>query len=395
MVSYFSARISNGQLWQNLSLAQVAVEEVEPTVGGVLAVFCVLGAFSGSLFVIATWRGRWSRGEPVIPAAQRPGISVPASIVVFGLLIAVFMAWMAISAGFVAESPNVVVADSSPQAESDATDAVNSESEAEPTEALPKPSTPSFESFEAALIKTAILDVFLILVLGIPIWWLHRQRMTAADDVKPQEQPGAVDTLLADRDFLQSGQCDESDRHAIGTNDPFRPPREPDKRQSALRSMTEPWEFGREFRYAAEAVLAAWLPTAALRLIMVMISQDESQHPFLEMISNGVGIRVLLWIAGTAVFLAPLMEELLYRVVILGGLLFRGDVQTPWSSALAIGASSVLFAFAHGFPDSMALLPLAIIIGWTYHQRRSYLTVVLIHFLFNAFNIVIAGLGMV
>ncbi len=66
---------------------------------------------------------------------------------------------------------------------------------------------------------------------------------------------------------------------------------------------------------------------------------------------------------------------------------------TDSSTAFAIGISSVLFAFAHGFPDSVALLPLAAAIGWTYHRRRSYRTVVLIHVLFNGFNLLIAGLG--
>ena len=106
-----------------------------------------------------------------------------------------------------------------------------------------------------------------------------------------------------------------------------------------------------------------------------------------------VGNDVLLLIAFTAVVLAPIMEELLYRVVILGGLL-NHPRPTPRSTMLAIGVTSVLFAFAHGFPDSVALLPLAVAIGWTYHQRRSYRTVVLVHVLFNGFNILLAGLGL-
>jgi membrane protease YdiL (CAAX protease family) len=56
--------------------------------------------------------------------------------------------------------------------------------------------------------------------------------------------------------------------------------------------------------------------------------------------------------------------------------------------------SSVLFAFAHGFPDSLALLPLAFALGYTYLRRRSYITVMMVHFLFNAFNMVLAFASM-
>ena len=49
-----------------------------------------------------------------------------------------------------------------------------------------------------------------------------------------------------------------------------------------------------------------------------------------------------------------------------------------------------LFAFAHGFPDALALLPLAAALGYAYLRRRSYVTVVLVHFFFNSFNMAIA-----
>jgi membrane protease YdiL (CAAX protease family) len=56
--------------------------------------------------------------------------------------------------------------------------------------------------------------------------------------------------------------------------------------------------------------------------------------------------------------------------------------------------STLLFSFAHGFPDSIALLPLAAILGYTYLQRRSYRTVVLVHLIFNGFNMTLAALEM-
>ena len=40
------------------------------------------------------------------------------------------------------------------------------------------------------------------------------------------------------------------------------------------------------------------------------------------------------------------------------------------------------------------LLPLAFVIGYTYMRRRSYRTVVLVHFLFNSFTMAVAGIAM-
>jgi membrane protease YdiL (CAAX protease family) len=90
----------------------------------------------------------------------------------------------------------------------------------------------------------------------------------------------------------------------------------------------------------------------------------------------------------TAVLFAPLVEELQFRVVVLGGIAQMGRPM------LALGVSSVLFAFAHGFPDSLALLPLAFALGYAYLRRRSYITVMLVHFLFNGFNMALALLAL-
>jgi membrane protease YdiL (CAAX protease family) len=86
---------------------------------------------------------------------------------------------------------------------------------------------------------------------------------------------------------------------------------------------------------------------------------------------------------------APLVEELLYRVTILGGMMQQGWLVPGWI------VSSLLFGFAHGFPDSIALLPLAFAIGYVYLRRRSYRTVMLVHLLFNGFNMVIAAASMI
>jgi len=151
----------------------------------------------------------------------------------------------------------------------------------------------------------------------------------------------------------------------------------------------EPFSLTRELRFATEVFLAAYLPTTALRLLIVLISMGISgempqSHPFLEMLDQGIGIPMIAMILVMAVFVAPVVEELQFRVVALGGI-----AQLGWPKA-ALVISSILFAFAHGFPDSIALIPLAFALGYTYLRRRSYVTVMLVHFLFNAFNMLLA-----
>ena len=158
---------------------------------------------------------------------------------------------------------------------------------------------------------------------------------------------------------------------------------------AAPQIADEPFSLARELRFAAEVFLAAYLPTTALRLLIVLISmsivgEPPASHPFLEMLEAGVSVPMILMILVMAVFVAPIVEELQFRVVILGGIAQLGKPM------LALIASSILFSFAHGFPDSIALIPLALALGYTYLRRRSYVTVMLVHFLFNGFNMILA-----
>jgi membrane protease YdiL (CAAX protease family) len=143
-----------------------------------------------------------------------------------------------------------------------------------------------------------------------------------------------------------------------------------------------------ELGYALEVFLAVYLPTVLLRLIVVSLSEmvtgdDPGQHPLLEMLKAGVDVRVMTLIVLTAVTLAPVVEELQYRVVLLGGF---AQIGRP---VLAMILSSTLFGLAHGPIDGIALLPLAFVLGYAYQQRRSYFLVVMVHFLFNAFNMLL------
>lgn len=155
---------------------------------------------------------------------------------------------------------------------------------------------------------------------------------------------------------------------------------------------TPPFSLLTEFHFAAEIFLAAYLPTMLLRMLLALYIQsvtgeEAPSNPLLEMITGGAGGTLLLMIIFAGIVVAPVVEELQFRIVLLGGLIQAGFQRT------AVIVSAVSFALLHGFPDGLALLPLAFALGYAYLRRQSYLTVILIHFLFNAINLGIAMLA--
>jgi hypothetical protein len=288
------------------------------------------------------------------------------------------------------------------------------------------------EDMQSALIQTVFMDVFLFLIFGVVVFVsrLHgRARLSESAALLPLPQTQAYQTVMyspanfwpdlddasaapmpgyplpVERAVTPSG-ASSVPSHSEASESPWAAPQAESNISSSAEMIStgeipgetsgevdEPFSFLTELRYAAEVFLAAYVPTAMLRVLVVALTagltgEVPDQHPFLEMMESDVGIAVLGLIALTAVVLAPIVEELQFRVVILGGIAQLGR---PW---LALVVSSVLFAFAHGFPDSLALLPLAFALGYAYLRRRSYITVMLVHFLFNAFNMVLAFLSM-
>lgn len=288
------------------------------------------------------------------------------------------------------------------------------------------------EDMQSALIQTVFMDVFLFLIFGVVVFVsrLHgRARLSESAALLPSPQTQAYQTVMyspanfwpdlddasaapmpgyplpVERAVTPSG-ASSVPSHSEASESPWAAPQAESNISSSAEMIStgeipgetsgevdEPFSFLTELRYAAEVFLAAYVPTAMLRVLVVALTagltgEVPDQHPFLEMMESDVGMAVLGLIALTAVVLAPIVEELQFRVVILGGIAQLGR---PW---LALVVSSVLFAFAHGFPDSLALLPLAFALGYAYLRRRSYITVMLVHFLFNAFNMVLAFLSM-
>ena len=110
------------------------------------------------------------------------------------------------------------------------------------------------------------------------------------------------------------------------------------------------------------------------------------KHVFFKILDTNSDGSILFWIALSVVVLAPLAEELTYRV------LLQGWCQSHFSPWMAIPFSAVIFSLVHQSPDCFPLFPLSLILGYVYYRRRSYLAVVVIHSLFNATNLAFAVL---
>ena len=441
-----------------LMLAQADPDDVEVTAGAVISGAMVLLAMAASLSMLVVWWMRFQQFGYWIPAAQRGVLRVSPLLlsIVFGVavLIALLAAVMsfspspdivgnvAVPAGGVAV-PATDITDDMAKATDGTTDNQTNGSQARGSVATDTPAVSDESDISAAdtpentepdnvpddqpeisperlmsnMVQMLLFDIVLVAVMGAFVFAAsHAGRVWLPDMTSASLMAGAsaasgdhvasaagrspFSTMAADLwpDLdadVESGAIVNDSTHSSANAIPQESPDVPEGHQavSGDQPEVERFSFATELRYAVEVFLAAFLPTIALRLIIIGIlvaitgKQPES-HPFLEMMDDGVGIPILLMIALMAIFVAPVAEELMYRVIILGGM-----AQVGWPKVGLI-VSSVIFCLAHGFPDSLALLPLAFALGYTYLRRRSYITVMLVHFLFNSFNMLIAGVGM-
>ena len=155
----------------------------------------------------------------------------------------------------------------------------------------------------------------------------------------------------------------------------------------ALRRDGEPWGDAGKPGFSPLPLALALPPITAgitislseidniLRAILpgFLFAQLDFAPDLDELVTNGWQGPVL------AVLIAPLTEELIFRGLILRGLLAR------WSPALAIAGSAVLFAATHLNPaQAPVALLLGAILGWVYVRTRSLGLCVLGHAFNNA-----------
>ena len=147
-------------------------------------------------------------------------------------------------------------------------------------------------------------------------------------------------------------------------------------------------DFGIHFdqlrQQVADGVIGFFASVVPVMLVLLATSglrKKETQHSFLKLLESDPGWETILWIGLAAVVVAPAIEELLFRVIL------QGTLTQRMKPTAAIGIVAVIFSCVHDWPDLLPLFPLAIILGYVYHQRHSYLAVVVLHALFNAMNL--------
>ena len=159
-----------------------------------------------------------------------------------------------------------------------------------------------------------------------------------------------------------------------------------------LSSQRPAVEFGLNLKSLRDQVrdgfngfFLAVLPMAVTIVLTASLSlrTEETQNPLLRLLTEtGNPIDVVL-VGLLAVVVAPLSEEMMFRVIL------QGWLTTVVRPGLAILIVVALFAAIHGLADGLALLPLATVLGYLFYRRHSYVSVVVIHFLFNATMLVL------
>lgn len=110
-------------------------------------------------------------------------------------------------------------------------------------------------------------------------------------------------------------------------------------------------------------------------LINFLIQKDQSQSSYTELFSI---------LAFGAVFIGPLVEELIFRGIILTVL------KVKYGNKLALIVSSVLFSVVHVNPNQMAVsLVIGLILGYIFILTNSLAFVILLHSMSNLTSILI------
>lgn len=147
-------------------------------------------------------------------------------------------------------------------------------------------------------------------------------------------------------------------------------------------------KLGRQFATGVFGYALAFAPVAIVYWLTASLRNDQSQHQLLKLIQSQPTFDTLLWVVLAAVVCAPLVEELLYRVILQSAL---RRLLPRW---VAISLTALVFATVHRWPDAVPLLPLALVLGAVYDSTRSYWSVVVLHVLFNATNILLLWLSL-
>lgn len=381
-----------GNVFQVMLAVQAAPEiEMTParTIAGLLLFLTIAASFGTGV----SWLLRLYHGQHPLPLARRLPLQTPRMAAVWTAVLTLPMAILALMVSIeqltaapdaAADAPaeSATVDGAAPAAEGSAvsqsadTAATDTAAAADTAAATAKPAAEEQQRRQVQMVLQGILfNAVLVLVLGLFVL-----RQTSIKLLN-----------LAFNDAMAALRAAPAGVHELSGWGDLQFGVEPTASAADIASTDEPLHVPTEIRCALQVFLAVVLPSMLLRFLLVLIitgltGAAPDRNPLLEILDSDTGPLLLLLIVFTAVVVAPIAEELQFRVVLLGGL------QQARMPTLAILLSSSLFTLAHGFPDCIALIPLTAGLCYTWQRRGSYLTCVLVHFLFNLFNILLAVL---
>jgi len=158
------------------------------------------------------------------------------------------------------------------------------------------------------------------------------------------------------------------------------------KKGTPLAAVLRPRSISHAFRNGAEIFVLALPPTMLLGFVSLLWKTEENQHLLLQIIQENPDPVLLTIIVVAAVVVAPMFEELLFRVLLLNGSLQffqRAGLSTKANEHLSALIVSVLFCIGHGLYDALQLMPLSLFLAWCMLRTQSYWSVVAAHGIFN------------
>lgn len=121
------------------------------------------------------------------------------------------------------------------------------------------------------------------------------------------------------------------------------------------------------------------------------------EHPLAKLVSEQNSPALVALAALSAIVVAPLSEELLFRVILQGWL--ERVMRRRWRAwraahrVLPILISSALFAVMHQGADRVALFVLALFLGFLYRQTHRIFPSLVVHACINALAVLALALG--
>ncbi|MBX3444660.1 MAG: CPBP family intramembrane metalloprotease [Planctomyces sp.] len=239
---------------------------------------------------------------------------------------------------------------------------------------------PAFEITPQVLVIVVLEKAMVISLLGLALA-LPRALAVPPDSRRPTS-PEGPDRLPADELAAAPAAAYRDSEIVIPrTPVPPSPPVERDRGSAAAALAPTTWK--REASLGVLIGLASVLLTLAMAAALQSAGRKHELHPFLDVVQQSADWWVVAGTVLTACALAPLQEELLFRVILQGWLTDRlGRWMIP---CVATG-----FALVHGLNNAPLLLPLAFLLGWLYDARRSYVGIVAAHAAFNGVNVIMA-----